>query len=68
MVGLVVPFATGSDNAGMLPFIDAVARGVREHDHDLLLVTSRDGVRDLRRICERGLVDAVILMEVEKDD
>jgi DNA-binding LacI/PurR family transcriptional regulator len=68
VVGLVVPFAAGSDNAGMLPFIEAVARGVRERDHDLLLVTSSDGVRDLRRICDRGLVRGVVLMEVTEDD
>ncbi|TNM59439.1 LacI family transcriptional regulator [Streptomyces sp. NP160] len=68
VVGLVVPFDPASDNAGMLPFIDAVARGVREHDHDLLLVTSADGPEDLRRICDRGLVHAVVLMEVEEDD
>lgn len=68
VVGLLVPFAPASDNAGMLPFIDAVARSVRAHDHDLLLVTSSDGPADLRRICERGLVDAVVLMEVEEED
>lgn len=68
VVGLLVPFGPDADHAGKLPFVETVAAAVREHDHDLLLVTADDGVAGVHRLCDRGLVDALVLMEVESHD
>ncbi|ROP34542.1 LacI family DNA-binding transcriptional regulator [Pseudokineococcus lusitanus] len=68
VVGLVVPFGASADPAGLLPFIETITSGTREHDHDVLLVTADEGPSALTRLEGRRLCDAIVLMEVEADD
>ncbi|MEH3075729.1 MAG: substrate-binding domain-containing protein [Quadrisphaera sp.] len=68
VVGLVAPFGPRSDHVGMLPFVETVARSLRERDHDLLLVTADEGAAGLQRLADRGVVDAVVVMEVAAHD
>ncbi|WP_405059246.1 LacI family transcriptional regulator [Kribbella sp. NBC_01505] len=65
VIGLVVPFDTAADKAGLLPFIDTIATNLREKDYDLLLITSREGPQGLSRIAGRRLCDGIILMDVK---
>ena len=50
VVGLVVPFGSGSDTAGLLPFIETIAGAARANDHEVLLVTTDEGSAGLRRL------------------
>ncbi|WP_298803568.1 LacI family DNA-binding transcriptional regulator [uncultured Pseudokineococcus sp.] len=68
VVGLVVPFGASADPGGLLPFIETIASGAREHDHDVLLVTADEGTSALTRLEGRRLCDAIVLMEVEARD
>ena len=68
VVGLVVPFGTGADMAGLLPFIETIASSARAHDHDVLLVTSDEGSAGLRRLAGRALCDAIVLMDLQATD
>jgi DNA-binding LacI/PurR family transcriptional regulator len=68
VIGLVVPFDTAADKAGLLPFIDTIATTLRENDYDLLLITSREGTQGLSRIARRRLCDGIILMDVKAFD
>lgn len=68
VIGLVAPFGVTSDHSGLLPFIETIARSVREHDHDLLLVTNDEGAQGLVRVAGRRIVDALVVMEVEARD
>ncbi|MFF1819593.1 LacI family DNA-binding transcriptional regulator [Kribbella sp. NPDC058245] len=68
VIGLVVPFDTAADKAGLLPFIDTIASTLREKDYDLLLVTAREGTRGLSRIAGRRLCDGIILMDIKAVD
>lgn len=68
VIGLVAPFGVTSDHSGLLPFIETIARRVREHDHDLLLVTNDEGAQGLVRVAGRRIVDALVVMEVEARD
>jgi DNA-binding LacI/PurR family transcriptional regulator len=68
VIGLVAPFGVTSDHSGLLPFIETIARSVREHDHDLLLVTNDEGADGLVRVAGRRIVDALVVMEVEARD
>jgi DNA-binding LacI/PurR family transcriptional regulator len=68
VVGLVIPFHSGGDPAGALPFIQTITSSARARDHDVLLVTSDEGSAGLRRLAGRSLCDAIVLMDVEARD
>lgn len=68
VIGLVVPFGASADPAGLLPFIETITSGAREHDHDVLLVTADEGTSALTRLEGRRLCDAIVLMEIEARD
>lgn len=68
VVGLVVPFGPCADTTGLLPFVETIATGVREHDFDVLLVTADEGPSALTRLEGRRLCDAIVLMEIEAED
>jgi DNA-binding LacI/PurR family transcriptional regulator len=68
VIGLVIPFHTGADAVGQLPFIQTITSAARARDHEVLLVTSDEGSAGLRRLAGRSLCDAIILMDVEARD
>lgn len=68
VIGLVVPFSPAASTSGLLPFIETIASGVREHDFDVLLVTADEGPSALTRLEGRVLCDAIVVMEVEAHD
>jgi DNA-binding LacI/PurR family transcriptional regulator len=68
VVGLVVPFGSGSDTAGLLPFIETIAGAARANDHEVLLVTTDEGSAGLRRLAGRSLCDAIVLMDIRTQD
>lgn len=68
VVGLVVPFGPSADTTGLLPFVETIATGAREHDYDVLLVTADEGPSALTRLEGRRLCDAIVLMEIEAHD
>src|SRR5437763_12546231 len=68
VVGLVVPFEAAGDTAGLLPFIETIARSARANDHEVLLVTADEGSAGLRRLAGRALCDAIIMMDVQARD
>src|SRR3954465_14621481 len=64
VIGLVVPFGSGGDTAGLLPFIETIAGAARANDHEVLLVTADEGSAGLRRLAGRSLCDAIVLMDI----
>lgn len=68
VIGLMAPFGASSHQQGLLPFVETIASGVREHDHDLLLVTADEGAEGMARVVGRRIVDALVLMEVGARD
>jgi DNA-binding LacI/PurR family transcriptional regulator len=68
VVGLVVPFGTESETAGLLPFIETIASSARAHDHEVLLVTADEGSAGLRRLAGRALCDAIVMMDIREQD
>jgi DNA-binding LacI/PurR family transcriptional regulator len=68
VVGLVVPFGTGSEVAGLLPFIETIASSARANDHEVLLVTADEGSAGLRRLAGRALCDAIVMMDIREQD
>lgn len=68
VVALVVPFGSGSDTTGLLPFIETITSCARERDHDVLLVTTDEGASALTRLAGRSLCDAIVLMDIEASD
>jgi DNA-binding LacI/PurR family transcriptional regulator len=68
VVGLVVPFESGSQVTGLLPFIETIASSARANDHEVLLVTADEGSSGLRRLAGRALCDAIIMMDIREQD
>src|SRR3954452_14312357 len=68
VVALVVPFGAGSEVAGLVPFIETIAGCARANDHEVLLVTADQGSAGLRRLAGRALCDAIIMMDIRKQD
>jgi DNA-binding LacI/PurR family transcriptional regulator len=64
VIGLVVPFGSGSDTTGLLPFIETIAGAARAEDHEVLLVTADEGSAGLRRLAGRSLCDGIVLMDI----
>ena len=68
VVGLVIPFHPSVDAVAQLPFIQTIAAVAREHDHEVLLVTSDEGSAGLGRLEGRSLCDAIVMMDIEAHD
>ncbi len=68
VIALVVPFGPSADTTSLLPFIEVITSGARQHDFDVLLVTADEGPAALSRLEGRSLCDAIVLMEVEDHD
>jgi DNA-binding LacI/PurR family transcriptional regulator len=68
VVGLIIPFHPSVDAVAQLPFIQTIAAVARQHDHDVLLVTSDEGPTGLLRLEGRTLCDAIVMMDIEARD
>lgn len=67
-IALMAPFRGDNNVPVIMQFVAAVAEACRERDHDVLLVTEREGVEGVHRVSDTSLVDGVVLMDVEVDD
>ncbi|HEY0189018.1 MAG TPA: LacI family DNA-binding transcriptional regulator [Cellulomonas sp.] len=68
VIGLMVPFHAELDMSVNMAFVGAIAEGARSRDHDVLLVTADEGPAALHRLRDTRLCDAIILMDVERED
>ncbi|NGN69119.1 LacI family transcriptional regulator [Streptomyces sp. A7024] len=68
VVGLMVPFGPGADTAGVLPFIESIAKCARAEEHNVLLVTEDEGAEAVERLAGRAQCDALVLMDVGAAD
>ena len=67
-LGLVAPLRSDNNVPVVMQFVSSVAEAAQERDHDVLLVTQREGDAGVRRVSQTALVDAIIVMDVETDD
>jgi len=68
VLSLMAPLREDLNGPGVMEFVAAVATAARDHDQDLLLLTKDEGAAALRRVASTALADAVIVMDVERDD
>jgi DNA-binding LacI/PurR family transcriptional regulator len=68
VIGLVARLPSNTDVAGLLPFIETITGYSREHDYDVVLVTEDEGPAGLERLAGRSIVDAIVLMDIRRDD
>lgn len=68
VIGLFVPFESGHDMTGLLPFIETITKSARAREHEVILVTSDEGSAGLRRLAGRSLCDAMVLMDIQRVD
>jgi DNA-binding LacI/PurR family transcriptional regulator len=64
----MVPLRSGMYMPVIMDILVAIATTARTSGHDVLLLTGDEGTAGVRRVADTGLVDAVILMDVELDD
>ncbi|MGP9537261.1 LacI family DNA-binding transcriptional regulator [Brachybacterium sp. AOP43-C2-M15] len=67
VIGLMVP-ARQTRDSGPMPFIVAISQEARRFDLDVLVVTADEGAAGVRRLVGTGLCDALILMEISRQD
>ncbi|MEW2066245.1 LacI family DNA-binding transcriptional regulator [Streptomyces sp. NPDC007346] len=68
IIALMMPLRTDMYVPVMMEIAIAVATNAREHGFDVLMLTGEEGPAAVRRVVASGLVDAIILMDVELDD
>lgn len=68
VIGLVVRLPENTDLAALLPFIDTISAYCRERDYDVVLVTEDEGPAGLARLAGRSIVDAIVMMDIRRDD
>ncbi|WP_210505968.1 LacI family DNA-binding transcriptional regulator [Naasia sp. SYSU D00057] len=68
VIGLVARLPGNTDVAALLPFIDTISSYSRERDYDVVLVTEDEGPAGLERLAGRAIVDAIVLMDIRRDD
>jgi LacI family transcriptional regulator len=68
VIALVLPLRTDSPGWLQLRFVLAALDAAREREMNLMLLTAEDGVKAIRDVVDRAMVDGVIVMEVEFDD
>nr|WP_269204199.1 LacI family DNA-binding transcriptional regulator [Motilibacter rhizosphaerae] len=67
-LALVVPLRRDVIVPVIMQFASGVVVTARTHDHDVLLMTQDEGAGGLQRVSGSGLVDALIVMDVEAQD
>ena len=68
VVALVVPLRVDVNVPVIMQFATAVVTAARTHNHDVLLLTKDEGTAGLERVAHSTMVDALIVMDVEKHD
>jgi len=64
----VLPLRSGMHLPVLMQFAITVVTTARQYDHDVLLVTSDEGVAGLQRVAASAMVDGLVLMDVELHD
>src|SRR3954462_109613 len=68
VLALVVPLRVDVNVPVIMQFATAVVTASRTHNHDVLLLTKDEGTAGLERVAGATMVDALIVMDVERDD
>ncbi|MBW8820569.1 MAG: LacI family DNA-binding transcriptional regulator, partial [Streptomyces sp.] len=68
VLALVVPLRTGIHIPTVMRFAVSVVTTARRYEHDVLLLTQEEGEDGLTLVADTGLVDALIVMDVQLDD
>ncbi|WP_250004449.1 LacI family DNA-binding transcriptional regulator [Actinoplanes sp. M2I2] len=68
VLALVVPLRADVSVPVIMQFATAVVTASRSHNHDVLLLTKDEGTAGLERVAHSTMVDALIVMDVERDD
>ena len=68
VIALVVPLRVDVNVPVIMQFATAVVTTARIHNHDVLLLTKDEGTVGLERVANSTMVDALIVMDVERDD
>jgi DNA-binding LacI/PurR family transcriptional regulator len=68
VLALVVPLRADVNVPVIMQFATAVVTAARTYNHDVLLLTKDEGTAGLERVANSTMVDALIVMDVEKDD
>lgn len=68
VLALVVPLRVDVSVPVIMQFVTAVATAARTCNHDVLLLTKDEGTAGLERVAGATMVDALIVMDVERDD
>jgi DNA-binding LacI/PurR family transcriptional regulator len=68
VLALVVPLRVDVNVPVIMQFATAVVTAARAHNHDVLLLTKDEGTAGLERVANSTMVDALIVMDVERDD
>jgi DNA-binding LacI/PurR family transcriptional regulator len=68
VLALVVPLRVDVSVPVIMQFVTAVVTAARTYNHDVLLLTKDEGTAGLERVAGATMVDALIVMDVERDD
>jgi DNA-binding LacI/PurR family transcriptional regulator len=68
VLALVVPLRVDVNVPVIMQFATAVVTAARGYNHDVLLLTKDEGSAGLERVGHSTMVDALIVMDVERDD
>jgi DNA-binding LacI/PurR family transcriptional regulator len=68
VLALVAPLRADVNVPVIMQFATAVVTTARTYNHDVLLLTKDEGTAGLERVAHSTMVDALIVMDVERDD
>ncbi|GIF05690.1 LacI family DNA-binding transcriptional regulator [Actinoplanes siamensis] len=68
VLALVAPLRVDVNVPVIMQFATAVVTAARSFNHDVLLLTKDEGTAGLERVAHSTMVDALILMDIERDD
>lgn len=68
VIGLAIPFRRKRSDRVLSAFIIEVAHRATERGRELLLLTAPTGTNQIRRVVRTGMVDGVVVMDVDEVD
>lgn len=68
VLALAAPLRADINVPVIMQFVTSVVTAARTYDHDVLLLTNDEGPDGLDRVAGGAMVDALIVMDVERDD
>lgn len=68
VIGLITETTENTQGAELFPFLHAIQDEAQAHGYDIILVSPKNDIADMKRLAKGNMVDAFIIMDIRHND